>query len=302
MKKINIKLLTSIILTYFVLINYGFSETYVCSYKWGDEIRMNPQEKRTGSTFTSVYEDGSAYEYKNVIEYEDRIILVDSINSVFFKVIWKNYCRRNDRTSYVHRASVQCRCGRRRTNETTTARATLRARREVRVVVVSTIIRIAVIPRARITVAITGRIIVHAWRRRQPLARRLAGALAGKWRRVPLPGRLHLPAHLGVLPGAPGVARARGLVAALLGVVLVPGVHALDLVVRVRLVLGRARRGHEHGHQDEEAEDYGLKSQAPLAAPRAVVELHAPLDGSEVRQVLLAELLGLLSAAAPHRS
>ena len=90
MKKINIKLIASIILTYFVLINYGFSETYVCSYKWGDEIRMNPQEKRTGSTFTSIYEDGSEYEYKNLIEYEDRIILVDSINTVFFKVIWKN--------------------------------------------------------------------------------------------------------------------------------------------------------------------------------------------------------------------
>ena len=54
---------------------------------------MNPQEKRTGSTFTSIYEDGSVYKYKNVIEYEDRIILVDSISSVFFKVIWKNYPR-----------------------------------------------------------------------------------------------------------------------------------------------------------------------------------------------------------------
>jgi len=66
--------------------------------------------------------------------------------------------------------------------------------------------------------------------------------------------------------------------------------HPLYLPARVRFVLRRAHRGHEDGHQDEVTHDHDLRPQAPLAAPRAVVELHAALDAAAVRVVDLVVL------------
>ncbi len=86
-----LRLLIYVISAYFLLISFVFSETYICSYKWGDEIRMSPKEKRTGSTFTAIYEDGSKYKWKDVVETNDRIILIDPLpNTVYMKVIWKD--------------------------------------------------------------------------------------------------------------------------------------------------------------------------------------------------------------------
>tara|TARA_X000000368_G_scaffold399700_1_gene370922 strand:+ start:442 stop:792 length:351 start_codon:yes stop_codon:yes gene_type:complete len=85
-----LRLLIYVISTYFLFINFVFSEVYICSYKWGDEIRMSPKEKRTGSTFTAIYEDGSRYKWKDVVETKDRIILIDPLpETVYMKVIWK---------------------------------------------------------------------------------------------------------------------------------------------------------------------------------------------------------------------
>ena len=64
------------------------AETYSCTYKWNDEIRTSV-EKRTGSTFTSIYEDGHKAKYQEMIETKDRIILIDNLETVFMKVIWK---------------------------------------------------------------------------------------------------------------------------------------------------------------------------------------------------------------------
>ena len=85
-----LRLLIYVISAYFLLISFVFSETYICNYKWGDEIRMSPKEKRTGSTFTSIYEDGSKYKWEDVIETNDRIILINSLDKVYMKVIWKD--------------------------------------------------------------------------------------------------------------------------------------------------------------------------------------------------------------------
>ena len=65
------------------------AETYSCNYQWNDEIRSSV-ERRSGSTFTSIYEDGNKSTWQEVIEKKDRIILIDSLNSVFMKVIWKD--------------------------------------------------------------------------------------------------------------------------------------------------------------------------------------------------------------------
>ena len=64
------------------------AETYSCSYKWNDEIRTTV-DKRTGNTFTTIRESGLNNEWDDVIELNDRIILIDSIDSVFMKVFWK---------------------------------------------------------------------------------------------------------------------------------------------------------------------------------------------------------------------
>jgi len=69
--------------------SWSKAETYSCSYKWNDEIRTTV-EKRTGSTFTSIYKDGYKAKYQEVIESKDKIILIDNLESVFMKVIWKD--------------------------------------------------------------------------------------------------------------------------------------------------------------------------------------------------------------------
>jgi len=82
------KLLIMMILI-FSFQSWSKAETYSCSYKWGDEIRTSVDE-RTGSTFTSIYKDGFEAPYQEMIESDDRIILIDNLKTVFLKVIWKD--------------------------------------------------------------------------------------------------------------------------------------------------------------------------------------------------------------------
>ena len=82
-----IRLLLILILT-FSFQSWTKAETYSCNYKWNGEIRTSV-EKRTGSTFTSIYEDGSEAKYQEMIETKDRIILIDNLETVFMKVFWK---------------------------------------------------------------------------------------------------------------------------------------------------------------------------------------------------------------------
>ena len=90
MKKINLKLFISIISIYFLFVNFGFSETYSCSYKWEDEIRTSIIKRTGTSSFKSVYDDGFEAEYPEVIETKDTIILIDNLGTVFMEVIWKD--------------------------------------------------------------------------------------------------------------------------------------------------------------------------------------------------------------------
>ena len=64
------------------------AETWSCSYKWKDEIRTTVEERK-GNNFFTVIEDGKKYKHDKMIELKDRIILIDSIETAFMKVLWK---------------------------------------------------------------------------------------------------------------------------------------------------------------------------------------------------------------------
>ena len=73
----------------FIFQSYVKAETWSCSYKWKGEIRTTI-EKRTGNTFSTVYEDGKEFKSQKMIELRDRIILIDSLETVFMKILWKD--------------------------------------------------------------------------------------------------------------------------------------------------------------------------------------------------------------------
>ena len=83
------RIFIAVLVLIFSLQSWSKAETYSCSYKWNDEIRTSV-EKRTGSTFTSIYKDGRKAKYQELIESKDKIILIDNLESVFMKVIWKD--------------------------------------------------------------------------------------------------------------------------------------------------------------------------------------------------------------------
>ena len=82
------RIFLSVLILIFSLQSLTKAETYSCTYKWNDEIRTSV-DKRTGSTFTSIYEDGFEAKYQEKIETKDKIILIDNLETVFMKVIWK---------------------------------------------------------------------------------------------------------------------------------------------------------------------------------------------------------------------
>ena len=84
-----VKRLLFIIILTFNFQSWAKAEIYSCNYKWNDEIRTTVA-KRTGSSFTTIYESGEEFKYHEMIEKKDRIILIDSLDSVFMTVIWKD--------------------------------------------------------------------------------------------------------------------------------------------------------------------------------------------------------------------
>ena len=83
-----VRIFIAVLVLIFSLQSWTKAETYSCNYKWNDEIRTSV-DKRTGSTFTTIYENGSEAKYLEMIETKDRIILIDNLETVFMKVIWK---------------------------------------------------------------------------------------------------------------------------------------------------------------------------------------------------------------------
>ena len=83
------RIILAVLILMFSFQSWANAETYSCNYQWNDEIRTSV-EKRSGSTFVTIYEDGDTSKWQEIIEKEDRIILIDSLSTVFMKVIWKD--------------------------------------------------------------------------------------------------------------------------------------------------------------------------------------------------------------------